>query len=186
MKKIILSTLASAVILFLWSGMTQMLPWGIPSTQNVRIQTEKMAQAEEVPNLVTLPEGSLITNQFEEQFLHKISTLSTDDTFSWIITQPLQTDYTGYFIKEFISQLLVGLLLAFLLHHTVQLSLTSRMSVVIIAALSAVIATYGQLMNWWALPASYGVGVGINLIIGWAIAAFISARFIITSKNQTK
>ena len=182
MKKIIISTLISAVILFLWSGITQMLPWGISSTQNISTQVNNQVDA---PNLIELSPGSLTTDQFETQFLDKISTLSTDNTFSWIITQPLQTDYSAYFIKEFITQLIVSLLLAFLLHFTVALNLKTRIQIVLLAGLCAAIATYGQLMNWWALPAAYGLGVGLNLIIGWTIAAFTSARFIIPSINKS-
>ena len=182
MKKIIISTLVSAVILFLWSGITQMLPWGITSTQNISTQANNQVDA---PNLIELSPGSLTTDQFETQFLGKISTLSTDHTFSWIITQPLQTDYTGYFIKEFITQLSVGILLALLLYITLPLTLKIRIQIVLLAGFGAAIASYGQLMNWWALPAGYGLGVSLNLIIGWTLAAFVSARFIIPSINKS-
>lgn len=179
MSKVLLSTIVSTVILFLWNGLAQMFPWGIPSTQNVNVQTEVSAEQEAMVNFQKLPPNSLTTGAFDEQFVGKISTLSTDETFSWIVTQPLPDGYGHYFMKEAITQLLVGLLIAILLSLTLKLELKIRLTLVTISAIAASIATYGQLMNWWVMPAMYAVGVSINLIVSWIIVAYISARFIL-------
>lgn len=179
MSKVLLSTIVSTVILFLFNGLAQMLPWGVPSTQNVNVQTEVSEGQSEVANFLKLAPNSLTTHAFDDQFVNKISTLSTDKTFSWIVTQPISEEYGHYFIKEVITQLLVGLLIAVLLSLTLKLELRTRIGLVTIAALAASVATYGQLMNWWALPAAYAIGVSINLIISWIVVAYISARFIL-------
>ena len=116
MKKVTLSAVVSTAVLFLWSGVTQMLPWGVPTTQNVSVQTS--THDSEVPNLVKLPVHSLTTEQFDAQFINKVSTYTTDETFSWIVTQPLREDYSTYFIVEAITQFVVALLIAFLLMIT--------------------------------------------------------------------
>jgi hypothetical protein len=185
MKKIVFATLVSALLLFVWSGVTQMLPWGVPTAQNITVQTSESEQNSSIPNLVQLPAGSLTTVEFDAQFINKISTYTTNDTFSWIVTQPVQNNYTGYFVGEFITHLIFSIFLSILLLLTVQLDLRTRMVIVAVAGLAAVSATYGQMMNWWRLPAIYAVGVSFNVMVGWTLASFLSARFIIKSKGES-
>lgn len=182
-KKIIISTLVSTLILFLWSGVTQILPWGISSTQNINVQTTNTQKQAEDTNVQRLDKNTLVSESFDTQFNNKISTLSTDKTFSWIVTQPIKSDYTVYFIAEVCTQLLVAFSIALLLVLTIKLDNKSRILIIFIAGTCATISTYGQLMNWWGLPASYGLGVSINLIIGWLLVAYISAKFIIKTKS---
>ncbi len=184
MKKIIISTIVSTILLFLWGGLSQMLPWGISTTQNVNVQSKLVEEQSDVPNLIKLQANELTTDKFESQFADKISTYVTDNTFSWIITQPYQKDYSGYFLKEIITQLIVGLLLAIILFLTIKLDLKTRIMLLVIFGLCASTAIYGQMMNWWGIPANYALGVSVNLIIGWTLAGYISARFIIKSQND--
>ena len=183
MKNFILSTFVSTILLFLWSGVTQMLPWGVPTAQNITVQSSEQAESFQAPNLIRFPPNSLTTEGFDEQFVNKVSTYTTDTTFSWIVTQPLNTDYTRYFMKEGITQLIVALFLSILLQLTVQIDLKRRIAIVIMAGFAAVAAIYGQLMNWWSLPATYALGAGLNLVIGWTLAGLISARFILKTKT---
>ena len=185
MKRFVAAVLASTLILFLWSGITQILPWGVPTSQNITVQTDEENINSQVSNFVQLPPESLTTEEFDAQFLDKISTYTTDETFSWIVTQALNTNYTNYFVAEIITQLIVSIFLSGLLLLTVPLNLQSRMMIVVIVSLAAFTATFGQLMNWWRLPASYALGVGLNLLIGWTLSSFITARFIIKSDNSS-
>ncbi|MBS9524733.1 hypothetical protein KI659_12005 [Litoribacter alkaliphilus] len=179
MRKILLSILVITVILFLWSGMTQLFPWGVPSTQNVATQSPGQEKFES-DRVLELPAQSLTTSAYDSLFAGKISTLTTDDTFSWIVNRPIETyDMTGYFVKEIITQALVALLLSILLFLTQPLPFGRRMAIIVFASLAAVTAIYGQLMNWWGLPNVYALGVSFNLIIGWTIAAYVSAKWII-------
>jgi Mg2+/citrate symporter len=179
-KKIIISTIISTVLLFLWSGLTQIFPWGVPTAQTIASQTNKQTESFQTPNLIELPANSLTTNKFDEQFVNKISTLTTDKTFSWIVTKPVDYYNVGnYFIKEIITQLFVALLLATLLALTIGLPNQKRLAIIAIGGVLAVIAIYGQMMNWWGVPAIYALGAGLNLIIGWTLSAFVSSKFII-------
>ncbi|MEO0273227.1 MAG: hypothetical protein ABIM30_09120 [candidate division WOR-3 bacterium] len=184
-KKIILSTFISTVILFLWSGLTQMFPWGVPTAQTISTQSNKQTKSFQTPNLIELPPNSLTTEKFDEQFVNKISTLTTDKTFSWIITSPIDNyNVSTYFIKEVITQFLVGLFLGLILSLTVQLTNKTRLILIGLSGILAVTAIYGQMMNWWGLPSIYALGAGFNLIVGWLIAGLISTKFIIKSENQ--
>jgi len=179
-KKIIISTIVSTVILFLWSGLTQMFPWGVPTAQTISAQSTKQTENFIAPNLIELPANSLTTEKYDEQFVNKISTLTTDKTFSWIITKPVGYYNVGnYFIKEVLTQLLVALLLATLLVLTVGLTNQKRLTIIAISGVVAVTAIYGQMMNWWGVPAIYALGAGINLTIGWMLSAFVSTKWII-------
>jgi|688.fasta_scaffold267287_2 hypothetical protein len=184
MLKIVLSTLLSTAILFVWSGMAQMLPWGIPSTQNVIVQRTPLPARLQVPNVVQLSVDALITDQFDAQFLHKISTLTTDQTFSWIVTQPLNEDYRGYLLVEFGTQFIVALLLALLLYLTRQLAFGTRVAILLLVGGLAVAATYGQLMNWWRIPALYALGVSFNLVLSWGVAGLLSMQLILKREKE--
>lgn len=182
MKKLLLSTFLATLILFLWSGLSQVLPWGITATQNISSQAANSVQA---PRLLQVPPNTLTTEQFDAQFVNKISTYTTDTTFSWIVSQPLNTNYAGYFLREFFTQLVTALCLSLLLLLTAKLELTTRMLIVGLASFAAISATYGQLMNWWRLPPNYALGVGFNLFIAWVLTSFIVARFIIRSRQSS-
>ena len=186
MKKIILSTLLLTVLLFLLSGLAQLLPWGIPTTQKVSAQIENHPNQPEVTDLIQRLPNELTTDQFEEQFLGRISTYSTDNSFSWIITQPLEKDYGNYFIKEVITQFVVALLLSILLSLTISLEIKTRLAIIFIAAIATSTGTYGQLMNWWSMPAAYGLGVSVNLVLSWTLVGFVSAKFILKPPNALK
>jgi hypothetical protein len=182
MNKIIISIIVSTILLFIWGGISQMLPWGISTTQNITVETKNNTDQSNISNLTKLQPNELTTEKFDGQFLDKISTYSTDKTFSWIITQPIQKDYSGYFIKEIITQLIVAIFLSIILYLTIKLDFKTRMLLTLIFGLCASTAIYGQLMNWWSVPSNYALGVSTNLIIGWLLVSFISARFIIKSK----
>lgn len=182
MKKYVLSALVFTILLFLWSGLTQMLPWGIPTSQKITVQSNSIVN--EIHNLIKLQPNTLTTNDFDSIFNHKISTYTTDSTFSWIITQPLKTNYTSYFIGEVITQFLVGIFLTILLVLTQKHKIQTRMLFICIVGLVAWTATYGQLLNWWAMPAVYAIGVGVNLMIGWLVSGFLVSRFILKSERK--
>lgn len=176
MKKILLSTIVSLILLFIWSGITQLLPWGVPTAQKVSVQT---SSALDIPDLIRLPAHTLTTDEFESRFMHKVSTYQTDRTFSWIVMQPLQNNYTRYFMYEAMTQLMVALLLSMILYLTAKLNNRIRLLIIGLMGTLAAAATYGQLMNWWGLPASYALGVGVNLILGWLAAGFVIVKLII-------
>jgi Mg2+/citrate symporter len=48
-KKILVSTLAATIILFLWSGVTQMFPWGVPTAQAISAQSSKKTDSFQTP-----------------------------------------------------------------------------------------------------------------------------------------
>lgn len=182
MKQYLLALVVFTIVLFLWSGFTQMLPWGISTSQKITVQSDSIVN--EIPNLIKLQPNTLTTNDFDSTFNHRISTYTTDRTFSWIITQPLKTSYTSYFIGEVITQFLVGIFLTILLVLTQKHKIQTRMFFICIVSLVAWTATYGQLLNWWAMPAAYAIGVGVNLMIGWLISGFLVSKFILKSDRK--
>ena len=182
MKRIVYAVITYTILLFLWSGFTQILPWGIPSAQKISVQSKE--NSKEIPNLIYLKPNTLTTDYFDKTFNHKISTYTTNDTFSWIITQPLQTDYSGYFIKELITQFFVAILLTILLILTIKLELKTKLTIILVVGILIFSSTYLQLMNWWGLPARYALGVGANLIFGWSFSSFIVSKYILKNEEQ--
>jgi hypothetical protein len=181
MKKYLLACLVFTVLLFLWSGFTQVLPWGIPTTQKITVQSDPDSGS--MYDLIHLPPNALTTVDFDFTFNQHISTYTTDHTFSWIVTQPLKATYTDYFIAELITQFVVGILLTILLALTRTYNTQKRMMCISGMALLAWTATYGQFVNWWGMPIDYAVGIGVNLVVGWLFTAFLVSKFIVKSEK---
>jgi hypothetical protein len=167
----LLATLVGTVVLFLWSGLAQALPWGVPRTQTLSTQSPGGVESFQTPNLVALPPGSLTTDAFDERMADRVSTLTTDRTFSWIVAKPIAYYRpAAYFAREAATQLVVAALLAALLLLLPDAPLATRLGLVALAGSAAVAGSYGAQMNWWGLPPAYGVGVGFNLVVGWLMA----------------
>ena len=171
MAKLLLSVVLSTVVLFVWSGVTQLLPWGVTTVQNLTMLPEGDERLAGY-DVQRVEAGVLTTPRFDESFLGRISTYSTDATFSWIVTQPMATDYSSYFLREALTQFFVAMLLVDFLAETRRWPSAWRISAVALGGVAASIACYGQLMNWWAVPMAYGLGVSFNLVAGWTLAAF--------------
>lgn len=183
MKRYILATLVFTILLFLWSGFTQMLPWGIPTAQKITVQTDGIDTA--IPDLIQLQPNALTTPDFDATFNQKISTYTTDHTFSWIVTQPLKTNYTGYFVGEIATQFFVGILLTLLLTLTSNQKTQTRLLLICVAGLLTWVASYGQLLNWWGMPVKYAAGVGVNLVTGWLLTGFLVSKFVMKFHDGT-
>lgn len=180
-KKFVLSNVVMAILLFLWGGLCQVFPWGVSSTQNISCLDSTASQSSPVSNMQYVAPLSLSTDDFDAQFMGKISTYTTEKSFSWIITQAVPINYGAYFGKEILNQFFVALLLTTLLILSHTLPLKRRMFLIFTASLVTCAATYGQLINWWQMPLAYGLGASFNLILGWVLTGFISARFILPS-----
>lgn len=167
----LLATLVATVVLFLWSGLTQRLPWGVARVQTLSTQSPGGVEAFQAPNLVELPPGSLTTPGFDERVSGRVSTLTTDRTFAWIVARPVGEYSPGaYLARKAQTQLVVAALLAAIWLLLPEAPLSTRLALVALVGSAAAAGSYGQLMNWWGLSASYGVGVSVNLVIGWLLA----------------
>jgi hypothetical protein len=80
---------------------------------------------------------------------------------------------------EILTQFIVAILLTIILLLTKGMELTNRVLIMLVGAMAASSSIIGQQLNWWALPPSYGIGVGFNLVLSWTIAYFISAKWIV-------
>lgn len=178
--KILLGALVAGTTLFLWSGLTQKLPWGPPTARTVvATKADKQDQFQGV-NAEYAEPGQYTTSEYDKTFVGKVNTLTTDQTFSWIVTKPVAYYRPGaYLLKEAATQFLVGLLIAVLVVRLGPASTVGHVTTVAIAALAAGIASYGQLFNWWGLTTAYAVGALINIVVGWSLAAFLVARFVV-------
>ena len=160
-----------------------MFPWGIASTQNLTTLREG-DESFSAPHQMRVTTEQMIGDEFENRCANKVTTLVTPKTVSWIVTQPLKADYSQYFVNELLTQLLVSLLLAKLLWLTRSLTFTQRILIIAVVGCMSGAATYGQLMNWWALPPAYALGVSFNLLCGWLIAGAVSAKFVLPMSVQ--
>jgi len=181
-KNVLISTIVSGLILFLWSGLTQMFPWGVPSTNVLSSQTTGQTELFQAPSVKRLPPNELTTPKFDTELVDKVNTLATDGTFSWIITKPLSYySPMNYFMREIVTQFMAGLLLTLIVTLTKPLMFRQRLVMIFLAGLLGGLSTYGQLFNWWGLTVAYALGASLNLVIGWLIAGFVLVRFVVKS-----
>ena len=53
-----------------------------------------------------------------------------------------------------------------------------RVATVLGIGVAGMIATYGAMMVWWGLPAAYGVGKSVNLLVGWLLVLVVVERLL--------
>ena len=170
-RRLSLAALASWLLLFLWGGLTQLLPWGL-STVRTFATTSGDPYVFGADRLQTAAPNTFTTSAFESAFGQGISTLATDASFSWIVSVPSSAyDPTRYFALELLSQLMVAIVLVAVLATLAPLGPRRAIRVVLLLCVAAMVATYGVMANWWGLPAEYALGMAANLVFGWAVAA---------------
>lgn len=172
--ELVLQWLLVTVLLVLINGAAQQLPWGIGSAKQYRQSASGAAAASDTPKVVDLSGTPIVTDEFDARMSSHVSTLTTDRSFSWIVSKPL--DYyrpSVYLAKEVLTQALVAV--AIVNFMTLIIDEPLALAVVALAAVSAAVAIYGQLTNWWGLTLRYAIGVSATLIISWVVAAGLIA-----------
>ncbi len=185
LKRILLSIIFMTAVLYLYSGMSQMLPWGVPTAQVVFSHDAEAQIFQSTADIQQFQPYEFTTPKFDEQFKNKISTLSTDETFNWIVSSDIG-DYnpTRYLVLEFFTQLLVAIFLTLGLALTTSLANNQRLMIVLFLALAALSATFLQQLNWWRIPSNYQLGMMLNIFIGWGLCTLIAAKWILKSETR--
>lgn len=168
-KKLILGIVTATVILFVWSGLSQLFPWGVPSANVINASTG--VENFQAPDATSFEPGTLVTQLFEEEMVGQVNTLTTDTTFSWIVTKPISYYNPGrYFLFEFITQFLTAICLTVILSFIGPWELRKKLLFASILGLVIIIPTYGPFFNWWGLTPTYALGIMVNFLIGWLLA----------------
>lgn len=192
-KRLALSVLVITLMLFIFGGIAQMFPWGIPTVNNVYSNSidsdEFLGKSGDFlyhEDVKKYEQYALTTEKFDEEFKGKISTFTTDKTFSYIVSTDIKNyNPMDYFIKQIIKLLLVAILLSLVLEMTINWELKKRLFLIgLLALLGSQI--YIEQMNWWHVPSLYGVGMIFNTFVSWLLSAGISACFIIKLKKNGK
>ena len=185
MFKPFIATAVAGLSLFLWGAVTQMFPWGPSSAHVISTETSPDLGAFHLRAPVVEEPGSLGTAAFDEAFSGRLGLLFTDSTVSWISSMPIAYyDGAAYLTRQAVTQVVVAALIVALLVLLAPLGRKRSLSVIGLGAVSASVATYGVLSNWWGLAPAYAVGESANLIVGWMIAA-IAASFILSRKQSS-
>jgi hypothetical protein len=165
-----LAVLVGTVLLVLWNGLTQLFPWGLGAVSNFSA-TSGESYALAAPRLEEAPPGTWTTPAFEAQLGNGISTLATDDSFSWIVAVPRERyDPARYVSLHILSQAAIALFLVLVLWPLQRLRRTARLASVLLLGVAAMLGSHGTMMVWWGTPAAYAVGSAGNLLAGWLLA----------------
>ena len=185
LKRILLSIILMTAVLYIYSGMSQMLPWGVPTAQVVFSQDGEAQIFQSTADIQQFQPYEFTTPKFDEQFRNKISTLSTDETFNWIVSSDIGGyNPTRYLVLEFFTQLLVAVFLTLGLALTISLANNQRFMIILFLALAGLSATLLQQLNWWRIPSDYQLGMMINILISWGLCTFIAAKWILKSETR--
>lgn len=183
-KRFTLSSISIAIILFFWSGLTQLFPWGVPTTKKLRTASDVVEKNFQANDLKSYPEYYFTTSEFDAQMVNKVNTLTTNHTFSWIVSKPISYyNPLRYFIVAFLIHFIVGILITRLLLFVSDKRLVTQINFILLIALLASFSIYGAFSNWWGLTLVYSIGESLNLIIGWIISAYIASKYILKPKS---
>lgn len=170
-----LQTLLVTVVLTLVGGVSQMLPWGIGSAQVLRQTTGARTAFGTRPERVhDLSDSPAVTDEFDRVMTGRVSTLTTDSSFSWIVSAPISAYNPGrYLIVEVLTQLTVAVGLVAVNALLSDTPAATRVMLALIASALTSVAAYGQLANWWGLTPRYVVGVSLTLCVGWTLSIWL-------------
>lgn len=173
MIEYLLQVLLAAIVLLGIGGLAQTLPFGVGSAKRYAQKNKADLFGNKPGSVTDVTDKPVTTDRFDELMTNNVSTLSTAKTFSWIVSKPISYyNPMAYFSREIVTQILVaaGLII---LTHIVDFDTTKSLALTAISSVIAVIATYGQLANWWGLSARYSIGAGLILITSWLFASLL-------------
>lgn len=160
---LVLAMLITGIILFVWSGISQNLPWGVRSVKpDVTNEVAIQAIASEQKNGMLYLNGEIVA-------------LVAAKPKSYYSTQ-------RFFAVELLTQLLVGIVLCLLLAQLSNLSLLHRQLIVLLAGLLIVATTDLAYWNWWGFSNLYTLGVSVNKLIGLQLASLVVSFLFLPAK----
>ncbi|AFY49654.1 hypothetical protein Nos7524_3880 [Nostoc sp. PCC 7524] len=151
---LLFAVIVAGLVLFIWSGVTQNLPWGIKSVKpDIKNVVATQAIASESQNGMMYLNGEIV---------------------AFVAVKP-KTYYSPqrFFIVEFVTQILAGMILCLLLSQLFDLSLVGRQFIILLVSLLIVVTTDMSYWNWWGFSHPYTLGVAANKIIGLQLASLV-------------
>jgi len=154
---LLISIIIAGIILFIWTGITQNLfPWGTKSVSKLKASPgtgEKLA--------TTTTDGMMYTD-------------NSDSVVAFIAVKPKTYYNMGrFFAVEFVTQIIAGFVLTLILALTSDLTNEGRLALIALIGAASVVTVDLQYWNWWGFSTVYTVGVAVNRVLGFLIAAAI-------------
>ncbi|MBC7870405.1 MAG: hypothetical protein H7Y09_06160 [Chitinophagaceae bacterium] len=159
----LLSVSVGGVILFLWTGFTQnIFPWGTKSLSKLKATPGTGEKLAEITH-----DGMVYMD-------------TSEDVVAFIAIKPKSYYNIGrFFVIEFITQMLSGLVITLVLLMTIGSPLEGRLALIALVGAATIIGVDIQYWNWWGFSTIYTLGVAVNRFTGYMIAAFVIGYFIL-------
>jgi hypothetical protein len=160
----VIGAVVAGVVLFLWTGLTQNLfPWGIKAVDEPKRKEDGEKVGAAIAGMTT--NGMAMIN---------------DHVAAFVAIKPQSYYNMGrYFALEFVTQLLVGAVLAGILVLTRGQTLENRLILIGLVGLAGVASIDLQYWNWWGFSNRYTFGLAFNRLVGYLIAGGIVTSFIL-------
>jgi hypothetical protein len=160
----LIAAVVGGIVLFLWTGLTQnFLPWGIKAVDEPKRKEDGLKVGSAIAEMTT--NGMAIISE---------------PVVAFVVVKPGSSYHMGrYFAIEFVTQLLVGAVLAGILLMTQGQVLETRLLLIALVGLAGVTSIDLQYWNWWGFSNRYTFGLAFNRLVGYLIAGGIVANFIL-------
>lgn len=190
MKRILFGAIAGALIAFIWSTFSYMvLPWHnlgygwFKDGEAVsRVLVEQMDQdgIYLVPNLPPMSEHDNAETQMQWQDDAKRGPF----VYMWIMRGGLQFNMAGSMVIQFLIQLAVGLIAAFLLAKSTFTTWLGRAAGVSVLVFSGSFLTLVPFWNWFGFPVLSTVVTLADYLIAWFLAGLAMAKVVPSASRK--
>lgn len=158
---LLLSVLIGGIILFLWTGFSQnVFPWGVKS---VAQHTQPDGVGERLAGVTNA--GMVYVK---------------DQVAAFIAIKPESYYSMGrYFGIELFTQFVAAAVLTAILALTAGLPDGQRFLIVALVAAAGIVSIDLPYWNWWGFSSRYTLGVAVNRLVGYLLAAFVLLTWVV-------
>ena len=172
MKKVMLSTVLGALMLFIWSGISWMvLDW---HNQTIHNFTNDQAVASAIQ--ANAPQSGIY---FMPNMMHPEATANTEpQVFAAVKLEGMSNSMVKPLVYEFVLQLVLVLLVSSLLMQTANLNYVRRYLFILTFAIATALWANVPYYSWFGFDSEYTLVMMADALIGWALAGLVIAGII--------
>jgi heme exporter protein D len=186
-KQLILGSVLGSIVLFVWSAIAwTLIPWpGDPLRSFTNEDAVLQAIKENAPRSGTYLVPNIprrTPGMTDQQFKAAQQAMEDKMAHSPIVFASIRLEPFGSMVKplviQYLTQLVVALLAAFLLLQTCGLSYKSR--IIFLTVIGVIIFVGGHVdeWTWWGFSNAYMLMQLGALVIGWFLASLVMAKFV--------
>lgn len=182
MKRILMGTIAGALVIFMWGALVHLvLPLGnagMSPLPHETVSTKALNLAINEPGLYVFPWMDM-TGEYSDQEYKEWQEAYREGPVGMLFYKPRGGDPMAahYFINEILTDLAASLLACLLLSLTT-LAYLGRMLFVGGLGLFSWVTSSIPYWNWYGFPADFTLAAGAGMVLGWLLAGVVIAAIV--------